>query len=87
LAFFHGGVVFTSLKYAFEEPTNSLGLREDHWFQTTLGFTLIIHIIVYKLLIETDYWHPVSVAACLLCFILYYSSTFLLSTRLISALV
>ena len=51
LAFFHGGVVFTFIYNAFAWPSSPNGQSYDHWFQTTTAFTLIIHILVYKLLI------------------------------------
>ena len=48
------------------------GLTSEHWLVSTVSFTMIIHIIVYKLFLETVFWNIVSVATALLCFFLYY---------------
>jgi Phospholipid-translocating P-type ATPase C-terminal len=45
---------------------------QDHWYLTTTAFTVIIHIIIYKLMLETVFWNAVSVTMCLLCMTLYY---------------
>lgn len=33
---------------------------------------MIVHIIIYKLFIETTNWNAISILTCLLCFIMYY---------------
>ena len=33
---------------------------------------MIIHIIIYKLFLETSYWNPIMILTCLFCFALYY---------------
>jgi magnesium-transporting ATPase (P-type) len=39
---------------------------------STIAFTVIIHIIIYKLFLETSYWNPIMIVTCLVCFALYY---------------
>lgn len=58
----------------------------SHWFVTTTAFTVIIHIIIYKLLLETVYWNTLSIGTIVLCFALYYIMTFGLSFNPISIL-
>jgi amino acid permease len=48
------------------------GHSEDHFFTSTLSFTIIIHIIIYKLFLETTFWNPITLVTCLVCFLLYY---------------
>ncbi len=55
------------------EGANDLdGHSNDHFFTSTLSFTLIIHIIIYKLFLETTFWNPITIVTCLVCFFLYY---------------
>lgn len=49
------------------------GRTEEHWFMSTASFTVIVHVIIYKLFLETVFWNAVSIATCGLCFILYYT--------------
>ena len=56
----------------------------DHWFVTTTAFTVILHIVIYKLYIETVYWNLVSLCAVLVSFLLYYLMLIGFSTNGIS---
>jgi hypothetical protein len=40
---------------------------------STISFTVIIHIIIYKLFLETTFWNPITLITCLICFALYYA--------------
>ena len=51
---------------------NSTGEAHDHWYISTTAFTIIIHIIIYKLLLETVFWNTISIVTCAVCFGLYY---------------
>jgi len=39
------------------EPTDSSGQMKSHWWVSTISFTLIMHLITYKLLLQTSFWH------------------------------
>ena len=68
----HGAVCFFGVEYSFTGSVSSSGRTEEHWFKSTTAFTVIIHIIIYKLFLETVYWNTLSITTCLLCFLLYY---------------
>jgi len=55
------------------EPNGaSIGRAPDHFYVSTISFTVIIHIIIYKLFLETTFWNPITLLTCLCCFALYY---------------
>jgi hypothetical protein len=47
-------------------------VTQDHFFLSTTAFTIIVHIIIYKLFLETVFWNPITTLMCFLCFCLYY---------------
>lgn len=53
-------------------PIDLTGKTYQHWFTTTVGFTLIIHIIVFKLFIESVFWNWISGTTGFLCIAMYY---------------
>lgn len=53
------------------------GQEEDHWLRTTVAFTLLVQIVIYKLFLETVFWNTVSVSMCAICLFLYYSIIFI----------
>jgi magnesium-transporting ATPase (P-type) len=61
-----------------------LGRTGEHWFHSTVAFTVIIHIIIYKLFLETVFWNTVSIVTCLLCAFLYYGVVLMGNTNIIS---
>lgn len=49
-----------------------------------MAFTVIIHIIIYKLFLETIFWNTVSVITCLVCALLYYGVVLIGNTSAIA---
>ena len=47
-------------------------MTQTHWFTSGVAFTLIMHIIVLKLFIETVYWNWLMGITNLLCLLFYY---------------
>lgn len=85
LSIWHGAVTFYGVQESLgSQPSNERGEVQDHWYISTTAFTIIIHIIIYKLLLETVYWNTISVSTMLLCFALYYLMTLGLSFAPIS---
>lgn len=85
MAIWHGCVTFFGVQETLSrQPSNSRGLVQDHWFNSTTAFTVIVHIIVYKLLLETVFWNPISISMCLLCLTLYYLMVLGLSSNPVS---
>ena len=53
-------------------PIDSTGKTYSHWFTSCLAFSLIMHIIVFKLFIETMYWNWLTVIINIFCGLLFY---------------
>ena len=51
---------------------DSTGKTHSHWFTSSVAFTLIMHIIVGKLFIETVYWNWLSGITNIVCLAFYY---------------
>mmetsp|Transcript_28576 Transcript_28576/g.27560 ORF Transcript_28576/g.27560 Transcript_28576/m.27560 type:complete len:207 (+) Transcript_28576:2924-3544(+) len=83
---YHGVVVFYGTIYGTEESVNPDGKVNEHWFKSTLCFTIVLHIVMYKMFLETVYWNSVSIIFCLLCFFLYYGIIFFGSIHSISVI-
>jgi hypothetical protein len=62
------------------------GVVEEHWVKSTTAFSIIIHIVVYKLFLDTYYWNVISVSVCCACFVLYYGVSLIGTTNIIARL-
>lgn len=47
-------------------------MTQSHWFTSCVAFTLIMHIIVGKLFIETVYWNWLMALTNVGCLFFYY---------------
>ena len=63
MALIHGAINFSSnmfVKYFLYKGNrffvDSSGLTKDHWFFSTIAFTCAIHIVTYKIFIDTMNW-------------------------------
>ena len=78
MALWHGITAFYGAVYGMAGPIDSSGKTYSHWFTSCLTFSLIMHIIVFKLFIETSYWNWFTVLINLGCgLLLYYFSVIL----------
>ena len=75
----HGAVTYFGVIYGMSGPIDSSGLTYSHWYTSSLAFSIIIHIIVLKLFIESVYWNWVSTCTGLICVIIYYASVVILN--------
>lgn len=58
LAAWHGVAVFhVTMMSAEMNPIDSSGMTKEHWYYSTIAFTLIIHIVSYKLFLESNFWN------------------------------
>jgi len=48
----HGGVIYSGTVYGLSGATDSTGMTNPHWWTSTIAFTVIIHIVALKLLME-----------------------------------
>lgn len=70
----HGLVTFFGCSYGLKGIVNETGNTQEHWFISTVAFTLIIQTIIYKLFIETVYWNTLSIVTAILSVVLYYAT-------------
>mmetsp|Transcript_29403 Transcript_29403/g.28548 ORF Transcript_29403/g.28548 Transcript_29403/m.28548 type:complete len:240 (+) Transcript_29403:451-1170(+) len=72
-AIFHGIVTyFMVMKPNSENPWTDSGRSLNHWLSSTIIFTLIIHLVMIKLFVETNYWNMMSILAAIFSLIIYY---------------
>jgi magnesium-transporting ATPase (P-type) len=76
LSMIHGGLCYAFTMIGMSGPQNESGKTNDHWMHSTYAFTIIIHIVNYKLFIETSFWNSVTVGAGVISIMLYYLMIF-----------
>jgi phospholipid-transporting ATPase len=84
-AVMHGGMCYLSvtLGLSYISIFNN-GKLIDHWWMTTLIFTMIIHVVTYKMFIELSYWNWLVVATAVVSILFYYACIFILNLPFIS---
>ena len=55
-ALYHGNMCFWIPYVGFRKAIESDGMDAGLWLTSTLSFTLIIHVVTYKLFLETGHW-------------------------------
>ena len=68
-------------------PIDKTGKTYTHWFKSCVAFSLVIHVIVFKIMIETVNWNWVSVLFGGICFASYYLMVFVMNLDLIAPLI
>ena len=53
-------------------PVDSSGKIQTHWYHSSASFTLIIHLVCYKLFSESNYWNKISIIAGVISLVVYY---------------
>ena len=53
-------------------PIGTDGQTYEHWFSSTLSFTMIVHIVTIKLFIESIFWNWLSLLMAVISLIIYY---------------
>eukprot|EP00347_Sterkiella_histriomuscorum_P002846 403366575 len=87
LSVWHGAVCFYGVMIPMGGAQDEQGRSYEHWLLSTASFTLIVHVIIYKLFIETVYWNTVSLVTCFACLFLYYSIIFVGNSNGLASLV
>jgi len=59
-ALIHGMICFNFVVYGLEGPFQITGKTQDSWYHSTISFSLIIHIVSYKLLLESTMWNVIN---------------------------
>ena len=63
------------------------GLTQQHWFVSSVGFTMIIHIIVLKLFLESGYWNWLSAITGVVSLAVYWACVIFLNTDFVALLI
>ena len=56
----------------FGNTDDLTGESKGFWWTSTLSFTLVIHIVVLKLFIESVYWNKISIFIAIFSLAFYY---------------
>jgi phospholipid-translocating P-type ATPase (flippase) len=84
-AVIHGGICFVSASFGFlDVSVFNNGKLVDHWWVATIIFTLIIHVVTYKIYVEMSYWNKLVVFISLFSVGFYYVCIVLLNSPMIS---
>ena len=57
-------------------PSPDEGKTFDHWYHSTIAFSLILHLVTYKLFVESSHWTLFSVLSGLFGIALFYIVVF-----------
>jgi phospholipid-translocating P-type ATPase (flippase) len=59
-AVIHGAIVFFAVSEGTKETLDNDGSMPDHWFNSTLCFSCIVHIVTFKIFVDLMYWNLLS---------------------------
>ena len=79
-AILHCILCFYITQSIFLDIADSDGIKFTHWQKSTVNFSLIIHIVSYKLLIISDYWNLLNLFVSVFSLLFYYIIVFALSS-------
>ncbi len=87
-AIIHGGTCFIIVELGLENISIfNDGKLLDHWYKTTILFSLIIHIVTYKIFLETTYWNYISLSISIMSVVIYYCSIYLFNIPFLAYIV
>jgi phospholipid-transporting ATPase len=84
-AVLHGGLCYLSVILGIRhQPVFNDGKLVDHWWVTTVLFSMIIHIVTYKIFIVLSYWNYLVICTSIGSVIFYYVCIFIIDIHFIS---
>ena len=72
LALFHGCVAYFIPMYGMVGPNDSSGRTYEHWVVSTVSFSIILHVVTYKLFVDTYFWSRINILMASLSIFIYY---------------
>ena len=72
LAIFHGWVAYFLPMYGMYGPYDSSGKTWEHWVSSTVSFSIILHVVTYKLFIDWYFLNKINLLMALISIFLYY---------------
>ena len=79
LALWHGAICYFLPMYGLSKISGEYG-DTGLWWTSTVSFTMIIHVVTYKLFVESVYWNLINIICMVLSFLLYYLTVIVLNT-------
>lgn len=75
----HGAITFWACEAGFLYVFSKNGVIYGHWFTSTLAFTIVIHIVTLKMLVESYYYNYLVLVATVIGLLFYYISVIVLN--------
>lgn len=72
LALFHGAVAYFIPLYGLSGPADATGTTMEHWTISTVCFSIILHVVTYKLFIDTYFWIKMNIVLTVASIGIYY---------------
>lgn len=73
MAFWHGLVCFYLPMYGLQGVSDASGVVREHWYLSTVSFSIILHLVTYKLFVDSYFWNLLSGCSGVLGIALYYA--------------
>jgi hypothetical protein len=73
MGIWHGLVCYWVPVLAFDGMVRYDGKDTGLWWVSTLSFTLVMHIVTYKLLLESIYWNKINLLTAVFSIVGYYA--------------
>jgi phospholipid-transporting ATPase len=73
--------------YGMYGPTDSSGRTNEHWVVSTVSFTIILHVVTYKLFVDTYFWGKINIIMAAVSILIYYIVVILGSIPLVANLI
>ncbi|CAG9319750.1 unnamed protein product [Blepharisma stoltei] len=83
-AMWQGMTCFWIPMYGSYYAASSDGEQQGLWWISTLSFTLVIHLVTYKLFLESQYWNILTISFSLGSIVFYYLTVIVLNTTAVS---
>ena len=64
LALYHGWVCYFFPVLGFKVVQNEEGYSSEHWLVSSISFTLCLHVVTYKLFLESYFWTNIQMYCC-----------------------
>lgn len=78
-ALFHGIMCYYLPMVGFGVVDNS-GVSMDSWWHSSLSFTLLLHVVTYKLFVDTRQWNLLTAITSISSIFFYYISVIILDS-------
>lgn len=59
---------------------NPLGMTEDAWWHSSVSFTVLIHVVTYKLFVDVRVWNMFSCLTSLASLVFYYITVLIINS-------